>query len=245
MQDLSRDRGELRSGIQRQPEDVRETRPGQADRILGLDKRVLVAGQLHLPPQELRLADEPDVEFPARRFDVAQRRIDGIAGDSFERFRPQHVEVGRLRVHRNTPECGLVSVCGGVPRPGGRADARTSARRAGRPRRREARRAGATRAARSRRREARRAGATRSRRARQHVNLIARRLGTPWIDAGVEGGSRLARITTYFPGEELPCLECGWSQQDYASLEQVYACDNGEVVTPSSAAPGPWSGVPE
>jgi molybdopterin/thiamine biosynthesis adenylyltransferase len=76
-----------------------------------------------------------------------------------------------------------------------------------------------------------------SRRARQHVNLISRRLGTPWIDAGVEGGSRLARITTYLPGEELPCLECGWSQQDYASLEQVYACEDGEVVTPSSAAP--------
>lgn len=63
-----------------------------------------------------------------------------------------------------------------------------------------------------------------SRAARQHLSEIAWRLGASWIDCGVLGGQNLARITTWRPEPDSPCLECAWDPADYALLEQEYLC---------------------
>jgi molybdopterin/thiamine biosynthesis adenylyltransferase len=64
-----------------------------------------------------------------------------------------------------------------------------------------------------------------SRRARMFVNLLSRRLGVLWIDAGVGGGGQLARVSVFPPGREEPCLECSWDERDYELVEQDYPCD--------------------
>lgn len=76
-----------------------------------------------------------------------------------------------------------------------------------------------------------------SRRARQALNQAARRLGVPWIDAGVQAEGLLARVTRYEPTEATPCLECGWDQSDYAALEQSYPCGATLAPAPPTAAP--------
>jgi molybdopterin/thiamine biosynthesis adenylyltransferase len=76
-----------------------------------------------------------------------------------------------------------------------------------------------------------------SRRARQDVNTIAWHLGVPWIDSGVEGGSMLARINTYFPAEDRPCLECSWGDADYRTIEQEYPCGGGGTTAYPTGAP--------
>jgi molybdopterin/thiamine biosynthesis adenylyltransferase len=63
-----------------------------------------------------------------------------------------------------------------------------------------------------------------SRSARQRVNELATRLGIPWIDVGVLGSQSLVRLNSYVPSQSGPCLECNWSHQDYAALEQEYPC---------------------
>jgi molybdopterin/thiamine biosynthesis adenylyltransferase len=65
-----------------------------------------------------------------------------------------------------------------------------------------------------------------SRRARQCVNEIAWRLKVPWCDSGVRSEEFLARITVYVPGEDVPCLECAWSDSDYEQIEQIYPCQD-------------------
>lgn len=55
-------------------------------------------------------------------------------------------------------------------------------------------------------------------RARQAINEISLRLGTPWIDAAVEPEGLLARVNVWAPGDDAPCLECGWDERDYARL---------------------------
>jgi molybdopterin/thiamine biosynthesis adenylyltransferase len=64
-----------------------------------------------------------------------------------------------------------------------------------------------------------------SRRARMFVNLLSRRLGVLWIDAGVGGGGQLVRVSVYPPGADEPCLECSWDERDYELVEQDYPCD--------------------
>jgi len=76
-----------------------------------------------------------------------------------------------------------------------------------------------------------------SRRARQATNEGAWRLGVPWIDAGVLGDQMLARVSGYWPGDESPCLECAWSEQDYAQLEQEYPCNGGPREARPTGAP--------
>ncbi|MGD0293339.1 MAG: ThiF family adenylyltransferase [Terracidiphilus sp.] len=66
-----------------------------------------------------------------------------------------------------------------------------------------------------------------SRASRQFVNQIATRLNIQWIDCGVLGSQNLARVNTYTPGLDAPCLECSWSPDDYAQIEQEYLCGAG------------------
>jgi len=68
-----------------------------------------------------------------------------------------------------------------------------------------------------------------SRRSRQCVNEIVWRLRMPWCDSGVRSEEMLARIVAYLPGEDVPCLECAWSDSDYEKIEQVYPCDDAAV----------------
>ena len=75
-----------------------------------------------------------------------------------------------------------------------------------------------------------------SRWARQYLNEVARSLGVPWIDAGVESGSWLARVNVYEPGVAVPCLECAWDWRDYAALPQTYPCESSDA-GPATAAP--------
>jgi len=75
-----------------------------------------------------------------------------------------------------------------------------------------------------------------SRRARQAVNQSAWRLGIPWVDAAVEAGGLLARINSYIPHSEAPCLECAWGEADYALVEQSYPCQ-AESSVPATNAP--------
>jgi len=78
-----------------------------------------------------------------------------------------------------------------------------------------------------------------SRRTRQYLNQTAWRLGVPWIDAGVQGDSLLARVNVYVPGPDSPCLECAWDQRDYEALEQTYPCElNQRPLHPAPLPPG-------
>ena len=74
-----------------------------------------------------------------------------------------------------------------------------------------------------------------SRGARVVVNQAAWRLGVPWINAGVDGGGLLARVQTFVPGPNAPCLECAWSQADYDAIEQEYPCQSGLSSPPTNA----------
>jgi adenylyltransferase/sulfurtransferase len=76
-----------------------------------------------------------------------------------------------------------------------------------------------------------------TKRARQYVNQAAWRLGVPWIDTGVEAGNLLARVNVYVPGDERPCLECAWDEQDYSALEQAYPCAGFAAQTFRTNAP--------
>ena len=76
-----------------------------------------------------------------------------------------------------------------------------------------------------------------SRAARQRVNEIAFRLGLPWIDCGVLGSQNLARVTVCLPSADTPCIECSWGREDYALIEQEYACGfENETVRPTMAS---------
>lgn len=82
-----------------------------------------------------------------------------------------------------------------------------------------------------------------SRRARQTVNQAARRLGVPWVDAGVLGEALLARVDVFLPGADAPCLECGWDERDYAAIEQSYPCHPNGKTPPATQAPSALGGL--
>jgi molybdopterin/thiamine biosynthesis adenylyltransferase len=71
---------------------------------------------------------------------------------------------------------------------------------------------------------------------RQYVGEVAWRLGVPLVDAGVEPGSLLARVSVYVPGANSACVECQWTDRDYEQLEQRYPC-RGKVAEPATDAP--------
>jgi molybdopterin/thiamine biosynthesis adenylyltransferase len=61
--------------------------------------------------------------------------------------------------------------------------------------------------------------------ARLRLAARAWRVGSPFVDAGVGGGtSLLARTTVYLPEEGAACFQCGLDIDDYAALEQIQAC---------------------
>ena len=80
-------------------------------------------------------------------------------------------------------------------------------------------------------------GCVDSRVARQTLNLVTRRLGVPWIDAGVQASGWLARVSVYAPDARAACLECGWDQRDYDLLEQDYPCARDATEPPPTHAP--------
>ena len=76
-----------------------------------------------------------------------------------------------------------------------------------------------------------------SKESRRCANEIAWRLGVSWIDAGVEAGQMLARVNAYQPAADQPCLECAWSQRDYAELAVVHPCDGDVPKAPATNSP--------
>ncbi|MGD0615475.1 MAG: ThiF family adenylyltransferase [Verrucomicrobiota bacterium] len=76
-----------------------------------------------------------------------------------------------------------------------------------------------------------------SKESRRCANEISWRLGVPWIDAGVEPSLMLARVNVYLPAWDQPCLECGWSERDYAELATLHPCDDVVAKTPATNSP--------
>lgn len=64
-----------------------------------------------------------------------------------------------------------------------------------------------------------------SRVARLSVNRVAKRLGAPWVDAGVRAEGHLVRVDVFGPSPDEPCCECGWGAEDYATVEQTHPCN--------------------
>jgi len=67
-------------------------------------------------------------------------------------------------------------------------------------------------------------GALDSRAARQALNQAAWRAGSAWIDMAVDGAGLLCRVSVYRPTVGSPCIECGWSADDYGSLRRILPC---------------------
>jgi molybdopterin/thiamine biosynthesis adenylyltransferase len=82
-----------------------------------------------------------------------------------------------------------------------------------------------------------------SRVARQFVNEVAWRLSIPWVDVAVDAEATLVRVNTYVPASGGACMECAWSDDDYAALEHVYPCQQGGVAVPATNAPSALGAV--
>jgi len=77
-----------------------------------------------------------------------------------------------------------------------------------------------------------------SKRARQVLSEMAWRMSAgAYVDAGVQADGLLARVSVWIPGPDGACLECGWSDREYAALEQAYPC------VPDMSIPSP-TGAP-
>ena len=59
---------------------------------------------------------------------------------------------------------------------------------------------------------------------RQHLGQLCWSLGLTWIDSGVNAEGGLVSVSTYVPGRDSACIECGWGERHYATLEIPYAC---------------------
>jgi molybdopterin/thiamine biosynthesis adenylyltransferase len=76
-----------------------------------------------------------------------------------------------------------------------------------------------------------------SRRARAALNDRVYRTGLArWIDGGVSPDAGLARVTMLQGGHNAPCLECDWTDTDYAALEQRYLCGGKNEASPTAAS---------
>jgi molybdopterin/thiamine biosynthesis adenylyltransferase len=77
-----------------------------------------------------------------------------------------------------------------------------------------------------------------SRLARMNLNQFAWRLGTTYIDAGVDPDGMLVRVDVYRPGDDQPCLECSWTDRDYEGLEYSYPCLRGRTSRSTNSTSG-------
>ena len=69
-----------------------------------------------------------------------------------------------------------------------------------------------------------------SRAARQHLASRAWRIGSPFVDAAVGGGSSLlVRTNVYIPSPDAACFECAFDDRDYEQLEQIFPCNEIEA----------------
>ena len=50
------------------------------------------------------------------------------------------------------------------------------------------------------------------------INRAARRLGLPWIDAGVRAEGLLARVDVFIPLSYTACMECAWGETERATM---------------------------
>ncbi len=74
-----------------------------------------------------------------------------------------------------------------------------------------------------------------SRAARQRLGEITFRMGTPYLDAGVDAGALLARLHVYDSrADGAPCIACSWGAADLAAVadEQAQSCSRGSVMPP-------------
>ena len=71
---------------------------------------------------------------------------------------------------------------------------------------------------------------------RQWANEITWHLDARLIDCGVLGSQNLARVTIYVPSPAAACMECNWSPDHYAQLEQEYPCSPGVAPARPSGA---------
>jgi len=76
--------------------------------------------------------------------------------------------------------------------------------------------------------------------ARLAISEAAWRLRRPCVDTGVLADQLLARVTVQVPGEGQACLQCAWSEREYARLEQRYTCRPPQVFSTSAPA---WLGA--
>ena len=86
-------------------------------------------------------------------------------------------------------------------------------------------------------------GCVDSKGARAGINLIARRLGMPYVDAGIRADGLMARVDVYGSGPDGPCLECAWGQKDYESLGRAYSCAGEIREAPSTGATSALGGL--
>ncbi|MBE7501329.1 MAG: ThiF family adenylyltransferase [Verrucomicrobiales bacterium] len=77
------------------------------------------------------------------------------------------------------------------------------------------------------------AGCLDSLHARQALGERAWRVGSAFLDAGVDPASGLARVTCFLPGPDRPCFACGLDDRDYAALGAVHPCA-GPVPVPAT-----------
>ncbi len=72
---------------------------------------------------------------------------------------------------------------------------------------------------------------------RQFVSEAAWRLGVPYVDAAVRNDGLLARTSVYAPGPGAPCLQCGWSPEQYIALETRHPCSDADANVPPTRSP--------
>jgi molybdopterin/thiamine biosynthesis adenylyltransferase len=78
---------------------------------------------------------------------------------------------------------------------------------------------------------------------RAAINLIARRLRIPYVDAGIRAQGLLARVDVYGPREEDACMACGFSQNDYETMGRTYSCAGEFREAPNTEASSALGGV--
>ncbi|MEQ1858749.1 MAG: ThiF family adenylyltransferase [Chthoniobacteraceae bacterium] len=76
--------------------------------------------------------------------------------------------------------------------------------------------------------------------ARLTIAEAAWRLGVPCFDTGVLADGSLARVSIQVAGEDQPCLQCAWSDRDYARMEQRYVCQPAQSFSTNAPA---WLGA--